>query len=146
MSSVHDSVGWRAGCDATRRDKDPFHSPTAWLRPQTWSRSSGTPSSCARVTPSRTPCARTAELAKGAANTYLGLKISFINGVADMCDAAGADLTVLATEWPEYRQANPQDLVDLPTTPVLVDCRTTLDPDPWRAAGWTVHQIGRPGK
>ncbi|MGW2541158.1 UDP-glucose dehydrogenase family protein, partial [Kitasatospora sp. NPDC001574] len=36
---------------------------------------------------------QTAELAKGAANTYLGLKISFINGVADMCDAAGADVS-----------------------------------------------------
>ncbi|KJY33731.1 UDP-glucose/GDP-mannose dehydrogenase family protein [Streptomyces sp. NRRL S-495] len=58
----------------------------------------------------------------------------------------GADITVLATEWPEYRQANPQDLVGHPATPVLVDCRTTLDPDPWRAAGWTPHQIGRPGK
>ncbi|MFB7375826.1 UDP-glucose dehydrogenase family protein [Kitasatospora purpeofusca] len=59
---------------------------------------------------------------------------------------AGADLTVLATEWPEYRKANPQDLVGHPTTPLLVDCRTTLDPEPWRAAGWTIHQLGRPGK
>lgn len=31
----------------------------------------------------------TAELIKGAANAYLGMKISFINGVADMCAAAG---------------------------------------------------------
>ncbi|MGW4895859.1 UDP-glucose dehydrogenase family protein [Kitasatospora sp. NPDC004240] len=58
----------------------------------------------------------------------------------------GADIAVLATEWPEYRQADPQDLVHRPTTPLLVDCRTTLDPEPWRAAGWTVHQLGRPGK
>jgi UDPglucose 6-dehydrogenase len=58
----------------------------------------------------------------------------------------GADLVVLATEWPEYQQANPQALVDRPANPLLVDCRTTLDPEPWRAAGWTVHQLGRPGK
>ncbi|GHG95427.1 UDP-glucose dehydrogenase family protein [Streptomyces rubradiris] len=58
----------------------------------------------------------------------------------------GADLIVLATEWPEYQQADPQALVDRPATPLLVDCRTTLDPDPWRTAGWTVHQLGRPGK
>ncbi|RKE02876.1 UDP-glucose/GDP-mannose dehydrogenase family protein [Streptomyces sp. TLI_171] len=58
----------------------------------------------------------------------------------------GADIVVLATEWPEYRQANPQDLVGHPATALLVDCRTTLDPDPWRAAGWTVHQLGRLGK
>ncbi|MFE2578743.1 nucleotide sugar dehydrogenase [Streptomyces sp. NPDC059378] len=58
----------------------------------------------------------------------------------------GADLVVLATEWPEYQQANPQALVDRPANPLLVDCRTTLDPEPWRAAGWTIHQLGRPRK
>ncbi|MBV9022987.1 MAG: UDP-glucose/GDP-mannose dehydrogenase family protein [Streptomycetaceae bacterium] len=58
----------------------------------------------------------------------------------------GADLVVLATEWPEYQQANPQALADHPANPLLIDCRTTLDPEPWRAAGWTVHQLGRPGK
>ncbi|GGZ82034.1 UDP-glucose dehydrogenase family protein [Streptomyces echinoruber] len=57
-----------------------------------------------------------------------------------------ADLVVLATEWPEYQQADPQALVNRPATPLLVDCRTTLDPKSWRAAGWTVHQLGRPGK
>ncbi|MFF8867884.1 UDP-glucose dehydrogenase family protein [Streptomyces sp. NPDC015139] len=35
----------------------------------------------------------TAELAKGAANTFLGLKISYINAVADMCKAAGGDVS-----------------------------------------------------
>jgi len=58
----------------------------------------------------------------------------------------GADLVILATEWPEYRQANPQTLVNLPASPLLIDCRTTLDTETWRAAGWTVHQLGRPGK
>ncbi|MER6206381.1 UDP-glucose/GDP-mannose dehydrogenase family protein [Streptomyces sp. NPDC001642] len=57
-----------------------------------------------------------------------------------------ADLVVLATEWPEYRQANPVALVDRPASPLLVDCRTTLDPAPWRNAGWTIHQLGRPGR
>ncbi|MCX4546626.1 UDP-glucose/GDP-mannose dehydrogenase family protein [Streptomyces sp. NBC_01565] len=58
----------------------------------------------------------------------------------------GADLVVLATEWPEYGQADPQDLADRAARPLLVDCRTTLDAEPWRTAGWTVHQLGRPGK
>ncbi|MEU9237812.1 nucleotide sugar dehydrogenase [Streptomyces subrutilus] len=58
----------------------------------------------------------------------------------------GADLVVLATEWPEYRQADPRALVDRPAHPLLVDCRTTLDPEPWHTAGWTLHQLGRPGK
>ena len=38
----------------------------------------------------------TAELAKVAANAFLATKISFINAVAEVCDAAGADVTVLA--------------------------------------------------
>ncbi|WP_330334806.1 UDP-glucose/GDP-mannose dehydrogenase family protein [Streptomyces sp. NBC_00536] len=58
----------------------------------------------------------------------------------------GADLIVLATEWPEYGQADPQDLAGRAAIPLLVDCRTTLDPEPWRTAGWTVRQLGRPGK
>jgi len=57
-----------------------------------------------------------------------------------------ADLVVLATDWPEYLQANPQALADRPANPLLIDCRTILDPEPWRMAGWTVHQLGRPGK
>ncbi|MER5348045.1 UDP-glucose/GDP-mannose dehydrogenase family protein [Streptomyces mirabilis] len=58
----------------------------------------------------------------------------------------GADVVVLATEWPEYQQVDPHTLVDRPGTPLLVDCRTTLNAESWRAAGWTVHQLGRPGK
>ncbi|WP_249938569.1 hypothetical protein [Streptomyces mirabilis] len=53
---------------------------------------------------------------------------------------------MLATEWPEYQQVDPHTLVDRPGTPLLVDCRTTLNAESWRAAGWTVHQLGRPGK
>jgi UDPglucose 6-dehydrogenase len=38
----------------------------------------------------------TAELAKVAANAFLATKISFINAVAEVCDAADANVTVLA--------------------------------------------------
>ncbi|GAA2245136.1 hypothetical protein GCM10010430_28740 [Kitasatospora cystarginea] len=55
-------------------------------------------------------------------------------------------MVVLATEWPEYQQADPQALVGHPANPLLVDCRTTLAPGLWHAAGWTVRQLGRPGK
>ncbi|MFC8715164.1 MULTISPECIES: hypothetical protein [unclassified Streptomyces] len=40
------------------------------------------------------------------------------------------------------RQLGADRVADL----LLVDCRTALDPEPWRTAGWTVHQLGRPGK
>jgi len=39
----------------------------------------------------------TAELVKVSANAFLATKISFINAIADVCDAAGADVTTLAT-------------------------------------------------
>ena len=48
----------------------------------------------------RTPVVRcdiaTAELIKNAANTFLATKISFINAMAQMCQAAGGDVTLLA--------------------------------------------------
>ncbi|MER6075909.1 UDP-glucose/GDP-mannose dehydrogenase family protein [Streptomyces sp. NPDC001817] len=58
----------------------------------------------------------------------------------------GAHAVVLGTEWPEYRQADPEALRGSVTDPLMVDCRTTLDAARWRSAGWTVHQIGRPEK
>ena len=38
----------------------------------------------------------TAELVKVAANAFLATKISFVNAVSEVCEAAGADVTVLA--------------------------------------------------
>jgi UDPglucose 6-dehydrogenase len=38
----------------------------------------------------------TAELAKGAANAFLATKISFINAMAEVCEAAGADVHALS--------------------------------------------------
>ncbi|MFN8079424.1 MAG: UDP-glucose/GDP-mannose dehydrogenase family protein [Kineosporiaceae bacterium] len=39
----------------------------------------------------------TAELVKTAANAFLATKISFINAMAEVCEAAGADVSLLAT-------------------------------------------------
>ena len=38
----------------------------------------------------------TAEIIKHAANSFLSMKISFINMVADLCDAIGADVSQVA--------------------------------------------------
>ncbi len=62
-------------------------------------RAAATPS-----TPTRSPPARprlvtdfaTAELVKVAANAFLATKISFINAMAEVCEAAGADVSQLA--------------------------------------------------
>ncbi|MFF7300578.1 nucleotide sugar dehydrogenase [Streptomyces sp. NPDC008265] len=71
-------------------------------------------------------------------------ELDYTDDLAESVD--GADLVVLATEWPDYQQADPQALLNRPANPLLVDCRTTLDPEPWCTAGWTIHQLGRPGK
>lgn len=47
-------------------------------------------------TPFITTDLATAELAKVAANAFLATKVSFINAVADICEAAGADVVTLA--------------------------------------------------
>ncbi|GAB3249746.1 UDP-glucose/GDP-mannose dehydrogenase family protein [Alteromonas gracilis] len=46
--------------------------------------------------PVRVTSPATAELAKGAANSFLALKISYANALAEMADAAGADVLDLA--------------------------------------------------
>lgn len=47
-------------------------------------------------TPRLTVNYATAELVKSAANSFLATKISFINAMAEVCEAAGADVTSLA--------------------------------------------------
>ena len=39
---------------------------------------------------------QTAELVKVSANAFLATKISFINAISEVCEAAGADVQVLA--------------------------------------------------
>ncbi|MFF8614935.1 UDP-glucose dehydrogenase family protein [Streptomyces sp. NPDC015350] len=67
---------------------------------------------------------------------------------ADTLDASvqDAELIVLATEWPHFREADPKALTPLVAAPVLVDLRNLIDADPWRMAGWTVRQLGRPAQ
>ncbi|MFC5722258.1 UDP-glucose dehydrogenase family protein [Streptomyces gamaensis] len=55
-----------------------------------------------------------------------------------------AELIVLATEWKHFRDADPRRLAAFVAQPVMVDLRNIIDADTWRAAGWTVRQLGRP--
>ena len=56
----------------------------------------------------------------------------------------GADVVVLATEWPEYRSIDPEWAGALVRTRTIIDGRNTLDAAAWRAAGWTYVGLGRP--
>ncbi|WP_326796226.1 UDP-glucose/GDP-mannose dehydrogenase family protein [Streptomyces sp. NBC_01808] len=56
----------------------------------------------------------------------------------------GADLVLHLTEWPEFRALDAGQLAHVVSRPHLIDGRNTLDPVPWRAAGWTFRAMGRP--
>lgn len=55
----------------------------------------------------------------------------------------GADVVVLATEWQEFRDLDPQAAAKVVSTPIMIDGRNVLDVDKWKAAGWTLHALGR---
>jgi UDPglucose 6-dehydrogenase len=56
----------------------------------------------------------------------------------------GADLTLLLTEWAEFRHADPDVLGNAVAKRTIVDGRNALNPDHWRQAGWTYRALGRP--
>jgi UDPglucose 6-dehydrogenase len=64
---------------------------------------------------------------------------------ADQPEAAvaGADLVVLATEWPMYQDLDWQRLASEARRPVMYDGRGVLDRQALAKAGWTVAGIGR---
>ena len=64
---------------------------------------------------------------------------------ADTMDAAvrGADVVLVLTEWPEFVNASPAAIADLTRGRTVIDARNCLDAAAWRAAGWTLHALGR---
>jgi UDPglucose 6-dehydrogenase len=58
--------------------------------------------------------------------------------------ARGADLVLHLTEWQEFRQLDPAVLDGVVAHKRIVDGRNALDPQRWRAAGWTYRALGRP--
>jgi len=57
---------------------------------------------------------------------------------------ASADVTLLLTEWQEFRDADPEELGGVVAKRNIVDGRNALDADSWRSAGWTYRVLGRP--
>ncbi len=55
----------------------------------------------------------------------------------------GADLVLLLTEWKLYRELDPQKVGELVAQRRILDGRNALDPERWRAAGWTHRALGR---
>ena len=55
----------------------------------------------------------------------------------------GAELTVLLTEWGEYRDLDPEHAAALVASPRMIDGRNVLDPRRWSEAGWEIRSLGR---
>lgn len=53
-----------------------------------------------------------------------------------------ADIVLHLTEWRQYRELDPVELVSLVRAPRLLDARNVLPVSQWRAAGWEVRSMG----
>jgi len=58
--------------------------------------------------------------------------------------ATDADVLLLLTEWPEFRQADPEVIGKAVAQRNIADGRHALDPAMWRAADWTYQALGYP--
>lgn len=58
--------------------------------------------------------------------------------------ARDADVVLLATEWSQYRDLDPEELGAVVAHRRMLDGRNVLVPAQWRAAGWTYRALGRP--
>ncbi|MDK8797867.1 UDP-glucose/GDP-mannose dehydrogenase family protein [Corynebacterium sp. MSK044] len=64
---------------------------------------------------------------------------------ADSLDDAltDAELVILATEWDEFKNLDPEHAGQLVATKTLIDARNVLPVPTWRTAGWNLHALGR---
>lgn len=60
-------------------------------------------------------------------------------------DAAlnGSELVILATEWKQFKELDPQEAGKRVAARNFIDGRNVLDVDKWRAAGWNLQALGR---
>ena len=67
--------------------------------------------------------------------------LSYGSSVEEVC--TGADAVLHLTEWGEFRAIDPRQLAGIVNQQVVVDARNGLDREPWQAAGWSYHALGR---
>jgi UDPglucose 6-dehydrogenase len=69
-------------------------------------------------------------------------QLTYADSIDEACQ--GATVVLHLTEWPEYRELDPHALGAIVRERRLLDGRNVLDPQTWRAAGWTYRALGRP--
>ena len=66
--------------------------------------------------------------------------LDYVEEAVKACE--GADLVLHLTEWSEYRDIIPAQLLSVVRTPCILDGRNVLPLAEWQAAGWTVRALG----
>lgn len=71
-------------------------------------------------------------------------ELSFADEIEDCLDEA--DIVLHLTEWREYRELKPFDLINIVKNPLILDGRNALNREEWIRAGWGFHALGRADK
>jgi UDPglucose 6-dehydrogenase len=69
-------------------------------------------------------------------------ELRFSTSIEETCTRA--DAVLLLTEWKVYRDLDPVQVGALVRGRTMLDGRNALDPERWRAAGWSYRALGRP--
>ena len=67
--------------------------------------------------------------------------LTYAESALDAC--RGADVVLVATEWPEFVGLDPADVAEVTAGRVLLDGRNCMPRETWEAAGWTCVSLGR---
>ena len=67
--------------------------------------------------------------------------LDYASDVREACD--GADITLVLTEWEEFRCLEPSFLDNIVRRRRIIDGRNCLDQERWRASGWEYRGMGR---
>ena len=67
--------------------------------------------------------------------------LAYADSALDAC--RDADAVLHLTEWQEFRDLGPDEIGKVVKQKQMLDGRNALDPEQWRAAGWTFRALGR---
>jgi UDPglucose 6-dehydrogenase len=66
--------------------------------------------------------------------------LHYTSDIREAC--RGADVTLVLTEWDEFKSLEPADLDSVVRGRRIIDGRNCLDKEAWRTAGWTFRGVG----
>ena len=67
--------------------------------------------------------------------------LGYATAALEACE--GADVTLVLTEWKQFRELEPSSLDAVVRQRRIIDGRNCLDREKWRGAGWLYRGVGR---